>query len=441
MGLRSVDAVLVFDEDDPCAVLDRLRPDVWTKGGDYDASALPELELVRSWGGRVVLLPYLAGRSTTAHPRTPRHERAVHGQRTRAGHRLRHRRSQRARCGGRRGRQQGRRHAGGDRPGRPRRPAWRTWRRTCPTPAPPRRRSSSWSRWSGRRRPSSPPPAPTPAARWPTCRSRRGSGWSPSTCSVRRPWSAPPCRTCAPAGARVVTVASTLGLRAAGDATAYCASKFGVVGLHPGAGDGAGRRGRRHAARPRGHAAPRSSTAGPSSTAPAPTPQLNDPADVAQTVLMALRQPVGCEVRELVVTAVHGAVLAVSPASYVVALRALGLGDLLTGVPALRGVRRAWPGAELALAAPEPAGRFLLELGVVDTVLPVSGAGRPGPCGRTPGAGRGGEPARPRTAEPPPACGAGTPPAGRIRLCGGRVQRRAGLGRATSTRWTGGAGW
>jgi D-beta-D-heptose 7-phosphate kinase / D-beta-D-heptose 1-phosphate adenosyltransferase len=66
MGLRSVDAVLVFDEDDPCAVLDRLRPDVWTKGGDYDASALPELELVRSWGGRVVLLPYLAGRSTTA---------------------------------------------------------------------------------------------------------------------------------------------------------------------------------------------------------------------------------------------------------------------------------------------------------------------------------------------------------------------------------------
>jgi rfaE bifunctional protein nucleotidyltransferase chain/domain/rfaE bifunctional protein kinase chain/domain len=66
MGMRSVDAVLVFDEEDPCAVLDRLRPDVWTKGGDYDASALPELELVRSWGGRVVLLPYLAGRSTTA---------------------------------------------------------------------------------------------------------------------------------------------------------------------------------------------------------------------------------------------------------------------------------------------------------------------------------------------------------------------------------------
>jgi len=69
----------------------------------------------------------------------------------------------------------------------------------------------------------------------------------------------------------------------------------------------------------------------------------------------------------------------VSTAPYVVALRALGLGDLLTGVAALRGVRRAWPGAELVLAAPEPVGRLLQGLGVVDTVLPVVGLGRPVP--------------------------------------------------------------
>jgi rfaE bifunctional protein nucleotidyltransferase chain/domain/rfaE bifunctional protein kinase chain/domain len=65
-GLESVDAVLVFDEDDPQAALGRLRPDVWAKGGDYGGAPLPEADLIRSWGGRVVLLPYLAGRSTTA---------------------------------------------------------------------------------------------------------------------------------------------------------------------------------------------------------------------------------------------------------------------------------------------------------------------------------------------------------------------------------------
>lgn len=61
-----VDAVLVFDEDDPRAVLDRLRPDVWAKGGDYSGAELPEADLVRRHGGRVVLLPYLGGRSTTS---------------------------------------------------------------------------------------------------------------------------------------------------------------------------------------------------------------------------------------------------------------------------------------------------------------------------------------------------------------------------------------
>jgi rfaE bifunctional protein nucleotidyltransferase chain/domain len=65
LGLGCVDAVVVFDEDSPHAALERLRPDVWAKGGDYNADTLPEASLVRSWGGRVVLLPYLPGRSTT----------------------------------------------------------------------------------------------------------------------------------------------------------------------------------------------------------------------------------------------------------------------------------------------------------------------------------------------------------------------------------------
>jgi rfaE bifunctional protein nucleotidyltransferase chain/domain len=66
LGLECVDAVAVFDEDDPSALLDELRPNIWAKGGDYAGVPLAESDLVRSWGGRVVLLPYLAGRSTTA---------------------------------------------------------------------------------------------------------------------------------------------------------------------------------------------------------------------------------------------------------------------------------------------------------------------------------------------------------------------------------------
>ncbi|MFI7481870.1 PfkB family carbohydrate kinase [Kocuria sp. M1R5S2] len=65
-ALRSVDAVLVFDEDDPRAALRLLRPDVWVKGGDYTPEQLPEAADVQGWGGRVTVLPYLSGRSTTA---------------------------------------------------------------------------------------------------------------------------------------------------------------------------------------------------------------------------------------------------------------------------------------------------------------------------------------------------------------------------------------
>ncbi|WP_454042837.1 PfkB family carbohydrate kinase [Cellulosimicrobium sp. Marseille-Q8652] len=65
-ALDCVAAVVVFDEDDPRAALDALRPDVWAKGGDYTEETLPEAEVVRRHGGRVVVLPYVAGRSTTS---------------------------------------------------------------------------------------------------------------------------------------------------------------------------------------------------------------------------------------------------------------------------------------------------------------------------------------------------------------------------------------
>ncbi|BFU45137.1 hypothetical protein KRMM14A1004_33740 [Krasilnikovia sp. MM14-A1004] len=66
-ALDCVDAVVVFDEPTPEAVLSWLRPDVWVKGGDYadGGPALPEADLVRRWGGQTVVVPYLDGRSTT----------------------------------------------------------------------------------------------------------------------------------------------------------------------------------------------------------------------------------------------------------------------------------------------------------------------------------------------------------------------------------------
>ncbi|QGV82097.1 D-glycero-beta-D-manno-heptose 1-phosphate adenylyltransferase [Streptomyces ficellus] len=64
-GLGSVDAVAVFDGDTPAELLGRLRPDVWVKGGDYSAEDLPEAEVLHTWGGQAVVLPYLDGRSTT----------------------------------------------------------------------------------------------------------------------------------------------------------------------------------------------------------------------------------------------------------------------------------------------------------------------------------------------------------------------------------------
>lgn len=64
-ALRYVDAVCVFDEDTPVEVLRSLRPDVWVKGGDYTGATLPEAEALREWGGEVVTVPYLHGRSTS----------------------------------------------------------------------------------------------------------------------------------------------------------------------------------------------------------------------------------------------------------------------------------------------------------------------------------------------------------------------------------------
>ena len=64
-ALRAVDAVTIFDDTTPTAVLDAVRPDVHTKGADYADRPIPERAVVEAYGGRVELLPLVAGVSTT----------------------------------------------------------------------------------------------------------------------------------------------------------------------------------------------------------------------------------------------------------------------------------------------------------------------------------------------------------------------------------------
>lgn len=65
-AMACVDAVALFDEDTPEALIAALRPDLIVKGGDYDMEALPETALVRSWGGDAIAIPFEFQRSTTA---------------------------------------------------------------------------------------------------------------------------------------------------------------------------------------------------------------------------------------------------------------------------------------------------------------------------------------------------------------------------------------
>ncbi|MEO5742051.1 MAG: D-glycero-beta-D-manno-heptose 1-phosphate adenylyltransferase [Vicinamibacterales bacterium] len=65
-ALASVDAVVIFDEDDPQDVISRLQPDVLVKGADWASDAIIGRETVEARGGRVVRIPLAEGYSTSA---------------------------------------------------------------------------------------------------------------------------------------------------------------------------------------------------------------------------------------------------------------------------------------------------------------------------------------------------------------------------------------
>ena len=64
-ALAAVDCVVVFDEDTPLEVIRRLRPDVLVKGADYARDDIVGGDEVEAWGGRVVRVPVVNGKSTT----------------------------------------------------------------------------------------------------------------------------------------------------------------------------------------------------------------------------------------------------------------------------------------------------------------------------------------------------------------------------------------
>ena len=65
LALSAVDAVVIFDEDTPHAVISALQPDVLVKGADWAEHAIVGRDVVEARGGRVVRIPVEAGHSTS----------------------------------------------------------------------------------------------------------------------------------------------------------------------------------------------------------------------------------------------------------------------------------------------------------------------------------------------------------------------------------------
>lgn len=65
-ALESVDMVVLFTEQTPVNLIEKIRPDIYVKGGDYEIDTLAETHLVKSWGGKAVSIPFLYERSTTS---------------------------------------------------------------------------------------------------------------------------------------------------------------------------------------------------------------------------------------------------------------------------------------------------------------------------------------------------------------------------------------
>ena len=64
-ALYFVDAVVIFDEDDPLNIIKEIVPDVLVKGGDWEEENIIGADFVKASGGRVERIPYVEGFSST----------------------------------------------------------------------------------------------------------------------------------------------------------------------------------------------------------------------------------------------------------------------------------------------------------------------------------------------------------------------------------------
>ena len=64
-ALKSVDYTVIFEEDTPEDLISYLKPSIHVKGGDYKKDDLPETKIVEAYGGKVIILNFVEGKSTT----------------------------------------------------------------------------------------------------------------------------------------------------------------------------------------------------------------------------------------------------------------------------------------------------------------------------------------------------------------------------------------
>ncbi len=65
-SLQFVDAITIFEEDTPLALIKIIRPDILVKGGDWTPDQIVGADIVLGYGGEVRSLPFIEGYSTTA---------------------------------------------------------------------------------------------------------------------------------------------------------------------------------------------------------------------------------------------------------------------------------------------------------------------------------------------------------------------------------------